>query len=779
MIEKGGLLENISGRIRINNNTDSLFVVHNYGRIDLQDDVYLVGNYYDNSSTPPVYHTGGYDLYLYEDSEMILRGAEFCVGADEVYHPNYDGGRLILEGKAVIQLEDSALLHITSIDTLGAVHTPAGGILKIDAAYNNYAVITGSNIGSGESLGDRILIDKTGEIQGNNQDHHREISYLKFTRSGAYTYWQGIEFNSKIDDAVGQETNFTFNHCSFERIKYFDICTEEELEINFSDCSFTNNYRGLDFIPRKEVVGATVEKSNNLISTVSGCVFYDNYCGVTVQSDPEPENINQIALIGCSFGKIDGQTVSQGNSFGIMATGEKSQTDVNGCNFYDNSYGVYANGTFCQLGNEQSGYNDFQQNERPVYMSAAGDTSMVSYNTISDNETNGIYCYLGEFEIEYNSITENLGHGIVAISSLIIDNYFDNNTIEDNCSIEIYASAENIRNLQGGSNYISDTQYTIPQFTPSLNVWKNYSFFDIYVLAATGADSLMDVSGNTFPESADTLRFYPDYDLYDFVGSRNSSYNAGIVAYNEGDYETAIEELSDYICENPFANSSYCALPYIYFSEIKLHNDLVDYRYFSDTYLPYTMNDTLFYWQDKMLYSSSYLEDDEYSNAIDGFQEVIEYAPSYDDSLQASILQGYSYMLLTESGDRGSFSDCKIRTATIDEYCEYLLHCTEPGYIEDDIPQAIRKVYNYPNPFNPDTKICFELNKPAEDLTLSVYNIKGQKVWEYKAENLDSGKQEVIWSGKNRSGRQVASGVYLYIVKADKCKRASKMLLLK
>jgi flagellar hook assembly protein FlgD len=71
------------------------------------------------------------------------------------------------------------------------------------------------------------------------------------------------------------------------------------------------------------------------------------------------------------------------------------------------------------------------------------------------------------------------------------------------------------------------------------------------------------------------------------------------------------------------------------------------------------------------------------------------------------------------------------------------------------------------------------LNNPAENVSVTIYNIKGQKVWEYKAENLDSGKQEVVWSGKNRSGHQVASGVYLYLVKADKCKRTSKMLLLK
>ena len=180
-----------------------------------------------------------------------------------------------------------------------------------------------------------------------------------------------------------------------------------------------------------------------------------------------------------------------------------------------------------------------------------------------------------------------------------------------------------------------------------------------------------------------------------------------------------------------------------------------------------------------MLYANSFLEDEEYSAAIDSLQVVIEEVPAYDDSLQASIMQGYSYMVLMQSGERGTFGDCKIRTANIDEYCEYLLHCTEPGYGEENIQPAILKVFNYPNPFNPETKICFELSEPAESVSLTVYNIRGQKVWDCKMENLDRGMQEIIWSGKNRSGRQVATGVYLYKVKAGESKRVGKMLMLK
>ena len=101
--------------------------------------------------------------------------------------------------------------------------------------------------------------------------------------------------------------------------------------------------------------------------------------------------------------------------------------------------------------------------------------------------------------------------------------------------------------------------------------------------------------------------------------------------------------------------------------------------------------------------------------------------------------------------------------------------------VEDELlePGVISNVLAYPNPFNPETKIRFELSSPIKNATVSIYNIKGQKVWECELEDIERGKQEVVWSGVNRSGRQVASGVYLYRIKAGKDRISAKMLYLK
>jgi tetratricopeptide (TPR) repeat protein len=289
----------------------------------------------------------------------------------------------------------------------------------------------------------------------------------------------------------------------------------------------------------------------------------------------------------------------------------------------------------------------------------------------------------------------------------------------------------------------------------------------------------MNIFGNEIPDSTDSQRFYPSDTLYVFTESRNSSYNVRIDAYKSGDYNTALAELSELASEKTYIKRSFSALPYLYFSERRTSGNMSDYRQFSDSYLPHTMTDKLMYWQMKMLYAGSYLADYEYQEAIGSYQEILENEPTYDNSLQASIMQGYAYLKLTQEGERNSNIDCYIQTAALEDYCEYLLHCMIPDSDDNNILPVISKVFNFPNPFNPETKICFELSNPVENLTVSIYNIKGQKVWEHKLEDVDRGKQEVIWTGVNRSGRQVASGVYLYRVMAGKEKRSEKMLYLK
>ncbi|NQV18702.1 MAG: carboxypeptidase regulatory-like domain-containing protein [Armatimonadetes bacterium] len=88
---------------------------------------------------------------------------------------------------------------------------------------------------------------------------------------------------------------------------------------------------------------------------------------------------------------------------------------------------------------------------------------------------------------------------------------------------------------------------------------------------------------------------------------------------------------------------------------------------------------------------------------------------------------------------------------------------------------------NYPNPFNPETTICFTLN--TENTEIIIYNIKGQKVKTFNSfpnPDLSGGTSEVVWDGTDENNIPVGSGIYFYKLKVnDKIIAIKKCLLLK
>jgi hypothetical protein len=77
-------------------------------------------------------------------------------------------------------------------------------------------------------------------------------------------------------------------------------------------------------------------------------------------------------------------------------------------------------------------------------------------------------------------------------------------------------------------------------------------------------------------------------------------------------------------------------------------------------------------------------------------------------------------------------------------------------------PPAISNFYGYPNPFSDTTTITFAL-AGAGNVNLRIYTIAGELVRSLlSGAEKDKGKHEVKWDGRNDSGREVASGTYLY-----------------
>jgi beta-glucosidase len=101
----------------------------------------------------------------------------------------------------------------------------------------------------------------------------------------------------------------------------------------------------------------------------------------------------------------------------------------------------------------------------------------------------------------------------------------------------------------------------------------------------------------------------------------------------------------------------------------------------------------------------------------------------------------------------------------------------------DDTPSPrmpmVRLEQNYPNPFNPETTIAFELQR-AMPVSLRIFDVSGRLVAVLlDDESAVQGRNEVVWRGRDQSGRQVSSGTYFYSLEAGEYGETRRMALLK
>jgi hypothetical protein len=96
----------------------------------------------------------------------------------------------------------------------------------------------------------------------------------------------------------------------------------------------------------------------------------------------------------------------------------------------------------------------------------------------------------------------------------------------------------------------------------------------------------------------------------------------------------------------------------------------------------------------------------------------------------------------------------------------------------EGIPLEFALHENYPNPFNPTTTLRFDLPE-VSDITLTIYNMLGQKVKTFNIQSTPAGYHSVTWNATNDLGQQVGAGVYLYQLQAKDFVKTRKMVLLK
>jgi len=106
------------------------------------------------------------------------------------------------------------------------------------------------------------------------------------------------------------------------------------------------------------------------------------------------------------------------------------------------------------------------------------------------------------------------------------------------------------------------------------------------------------------------------------------------------------------------------------------------------------------------------------------------------------------------------------------------------GFVRvERLPERTELLPNYPNPFNPETWIPFRLADDG-DVRIRIYELRGKLVRELNPGSLEAGnyvrrRKAAYWDGRNEQGEQVASGVYIYQMVADKRSFTRRMVILK
>jgi len=91
---------------------------------------------------------------------------------------------------------------------------------------------------------------------------------------------------------------------------------------------------------------------------------------------------------------------------------------------------------------------------------------------------------------------------------------------------------------------------------------------------------------------------------------------------------------------------------------------------------------------------------------------------------------------------------------------------------------ALKLEANYPNPFNPETCIVFELDRKCR-MDLAIFDARGRRIRTFKHGVMNEGRYELHWDGKNDLEKRVASGVYFIRLESDGRILPRKIILIK
>ncbi|MCK4359302.1 MAG: T9SS type A sorting domain-containing protein, partial [Candidatus Cloacimonetes bacterium] len=519
--------------------------------------------------------------------------------------------------------------------------------------------------------------------------------------------------------------------------------------------------------------GYFIAKGTETDSIYIDCIGYSHWDGITINGIGD--SINTIEH--CNIANI-GHIVAFSTNFSFY---KSSFTNSGQLGFYNTTVSIKS--------------SEYSNNSNPIYSYESWNT--IIGNTIENNDGGGIfvsYPSSNTNSIHENIIRNNLGKGIQLydVPGKFYENNISNNTshgfvalgnanrvvmrgsiIEDNGDSELFATRNCFPNLYAwGGNTIADSSYISGSS-------------DQYLLMCGRYDGIpIDCRGNNIITS-DTTRFYPYFSAYIFDGEKPPDkvlYDQGIVLINDNEFESAKITMKDIVYYYPETATAENALQWLMYLEKFSGHDYAGLRDYIET-----VDEVSYPHLERVKYNtttSTYMAEDDYETAIDRHEIILTNPPSVEDSVFSFIDEGYCYLKLDEQGGKAASVECSFKPRSFKEF-----QCFSQDLIKNLLDKAITTIepsttdfesfalyQNYPNPMRSSTTISFSTAEGIENAEIKIYNIKGQLVKQF---SINNDQTSIVWDGKDSNGKQLSSGIYLYLLSTGKKSITKRMVLLR
>lgn len=589
--------------------------------------------------------------------------------------------------------------------------------------------------------------------------------YVYFGPQSEEDTWYRIYVWNPNDDC-------TFDGCMIEGADYGIYYQGNGVNnVNIDNCLITNiGYRGIYY----STPGDSSQIQNTIID---GCGYYGVYLSNTSATR--------------STVTLEGLTISNAESRGVSIY-QNIEAICNGIEIFScPKNGFYINGSYDL---------DFPSTLTNVIVHHCSENA-------SSTTQAGVYCYNSNPEIYRCFVHDNSDYGIYITntSDPNIDgleegasNIYNNGTpehqtgtlgaeirIADNNSmgLEHEISANNIADVSPAHQADGDREGKLVAKAGGPEVVLNHCYLGNECLEEGHPDT-DPVAGDDFYWTGDNVvswnndvRDEPvDQDEWDNVDSNEeqprNSFEEGLFALEEHNYDTAVEYFLEWIAEKPASQQATSAVHLMFQAEKansanmnSVRSSMLNIADSSEAYSDLC-------WMARRMAVHCLISTEQHQAALDEYFNMRELAPSLVDSLFLEMDIIFAQDVIN-APQADALKSMEARLESLGDMIEEALAADAEKKPLASLPDEFELAIPYPNPFNAQTRLSFTL-QTASDVKLGVFDVNGRLVDELLNNRLEAGRYNATWNGIDQ-----ANGLYILRLEAGNRIKTQKITLVK